>query len=54
MLHNHPGQSGFSLNDLGLYIKQNSVQTITIVTNKSQVKYITKQINILVALPLIY
>ena len=34
MLHNHPGQSGFSLNDLGLYIKQNSVQTITIVTNK--------------------
>ena len=42
MLHNHPGQSGFSLNDLGLYIKQNSVQTITIVTNKSQVKYITK------------
>ncbi|MBM0829024.1 minor capsid protein [Staphylococcus epidermidis] len=42
MLHNHPGQSNFSLNDLGLYIRLNSLKTITIVTNKGQVKYITK------------
>ncbi|MEJ7202481.1 phage head morphogenesis protein, partial [Staphylococcus epidermidis] len=39
MLHNHPGQSNFSLNDLGLYIRLNSLKTITIVTNKGQVKY---------------
>lgn len=42
MLHNHPGQSGFSLTDLYLFIFNNSIKTLTIVTNKGQTKYLTK------------
>ncbi len=34
MLHNHPGQSSFSLTDLYLFIFNNSIKTLTIVTNK--------------------
>ncbi|MET1544988.1 hypothetical protein ABUR97_03200, partial [Staphylococcus aureus] len=42
MLHNHPGQSSFSLTDLYLFIFNNSIKTLTIVTNKGQTKYLTK------------
>ncbi len=42
MLHNHPGQSGFSLNDLKMFIENKSIRTLTIVTNYSVVKYISK------------
>lgn len=42
MLHNHPGQSGFSLNDLKMFIGNKSIQTTTIVTNYSVVKHISK------------
>ncbi len=35
MLHNHPGQSGFSLNGLKMFIGNKSIQTTTIVTNYS-------------------
>ncbi|WP_113613624.1 minor capsid protein [Staphylococcus aureus] len=42
MLHNHPGQSNFSLTDLYLFIFNNSIKTLTIVTNKGQTKYLTK------------
>ena len=42
MLHNHPGQSGFSMNDLKLFIENKSIKTLTIVTNYSTVKYISK------------
>ncbi|OHP00198.1 hypothetical protein HMPREF2671_04785 [Staphylococcus sp. HMSC058E01] len=42
MLHNHPGQSGFSLNDLFTFFKHPSIKSMTIVTNKEQVKFITK------------
>ncbi|OXE87820.1 hypothetical protein, partial [Staphylococcus argenteus] len=31
MLHNHPGQSSFSLTDLYLFIFNNSIKTLTIV-----------------------
>ncbi|MRV98027.1 hypothetical protein GF557_12730 [Staphylococcus aureus] len=37
MLHNHPGQSGFSLNGLKMFIGNKSIQTTTIVTNYSVV-----------------
>ncbi|MCG7815984.1 SPP1 gp7 family putative phage head morphogenesis protein [Staphylococcus epidermidis] len=42
MLHNHPGQSGFSLHDLAMFIKFDSIKTMTIVTNSGQIKYLTK------------
>ncbi|WP_195757658.1 hypothetical protein, partial [Staphylococcus aureus] len=42
MLHNHPGQSGFSLNGLKMFIGNKSIQTTTIVTNYSVVKHISK------------
>ncbi|HAR7073853.1 TPA: hypothetical protein I2T40_09540 [Staphylococcus aureus] len=29
MLHNHPGQSGFSLNDLAVFTINNSIKTMT-------------------------
>lgn len=42
MLHNHLGQSGFSLNDIKMFIENKSIRTLTIVTNYSVVKYISK------------
>ncbi|MFU0801674.1 hypothetical protein ABH527_000890, partial [Staphylococcus warneri] len=42
MLHNHPGQSGFSLNDISLFIRLNSIKSMTIVTNYGKTKYLTK------------
>lgn len=45
VLHNHPGQSTFSLTDLYLFIFNDSVKTLTIVTNMGQLKYISKKKN---------
>ncbi|HCY8317220.1 TPA: hypothetical protein O1956_000001 [Staphylococcus aureus] len=42
MLHNHPGQSGFSLNDIKMFIENKYIRTLIIVTNYSVVKYISK------------
>ncbi len=42
MLHNHPGQSVFSLNDLKLFIENKIIQTLKNITNYSVVKYISK------------
>ncbi|HDZ7881800.1 TPA: hypothetical protein RUO81_002692 [Staphylococcus aureus] len=42
MLHNHPGQSVFSLNDLAVFTINNSIKTMTIVTNKGRIKFISK------------
>ncbi|WP_250790321.1 hypothetical protein [Staphylococcus aureus] len=42
MLHNHPGQSKFSLNDLAVFTINNSIKTMTIVTNKGRIKFISK------------
>ncbi|CDR19653.1 hypothetical protein [Staphylococcus argenteus] len=42
MLHNHPGQLGFSEYDLFTFFKHPSIKSMTIVTNKGQVKFITK------------
>ena len=40
--HNHPGLSGFSLNDLLFFLRTESVKTLTIVTNQGKVMYMTK------------
>ncbi|MGS3991589.1 minor capsid protein [Staphylococcus pseudintermedius] len=42
MLHNHPGSSIFSLTDLAIFIANDSIKTLTIVTNRGQIKYIVK------------
>ncbi|MDM7863231.1 hypothetical protein QTP93_04645 [Staphylococcus borealis] len=42
MLHNHSGQSGFSLHDLAMFIKFDSIKNMTIVTNSGQIKYLSK------------
>lgn len=42
MMHNHPGSSIFSLQDIMFFNRNNSIKTMTIVTNLGQVKYITK------------
>ncbi|MBF6626208.1 hypothetical protein IU402_06420 [Aerococcaceae bacterium zg-BR9] len=41
-IHNHPGGSGFSLNDLNFFMSTPSVKTLTIVTNQGKVMYMTK------------
>ncbi|MGW0889337.1 hypothetical protein ACWDYA_14405, partial [Micrococcus luteus] len=43
VLHNHPGQSTISLTDLYLFIFNDSVKTLNIVTNMGQLKYISKK-----------
>ncbi|EHC9926312.1 minor capsid protein [Staphylococcus pseudintermedius] len=45
LMHNHPGGSSFSLNDLFTFVKFGSIKTMTIVTNLGQVKHITKTKN---------
>lgn len=42
VLHNHPGGSSFSLNDLNMFMETPSVKTMTIVTNQGKVMYLTK------------
>lgn len=42
VLHNHPGQSSFSANDLSFFMTNQSVKTLTIVTNQGKVMYLTK------------
>lgn len=42
VIHNHPGASGFSLNDLNFFMENNSVRTLTIVDNFGSIKYMTK------------
>jgi len=42
MLHNHPGLSSFSLNDIQMFLLTDSIKTLTIVTNVGTIKYITK------------
>ncbi|EGQ4421663.1 head protein [Staphylococcus pseudintermedius] len=42
LMHNHPGSSSFSLNDIHSFVTINTIKTMTIVTNKGLVKYISK------------
>ncbi len=43
MLHNHPGQSGFSLNYLAFFTINNSIKTKTNENNKGRIKCISKK-----------
>ena len=45
LLHNHPGLSYFSLNDINMFMKYDSIKTMTIVTNQGKVWYINKNEN---------
>lgn len=45
MIHNHPGSSIFSLTDLAIFIANDSIKTLTIVTNRGQIKYVVKTEN---------
>ncbi|WP_233554932.1 hypothetical protein [Atopobacter sp. AH10] len=43
ILHNHPGGSSFSKNDINMFFSTSSVKTLTIVTNQGRVMYLTKK-----------
>ncbi|HDK5727307.1 TPA: phage head morphogenesis protein, partial [Staphylococcus pseudintermedius] len=45
LMHNHPGSSIFSVNDIFMFVNSKSLKTLTILTNLGQVKYITKTNN---------
>ena len=42
LIHNHPGLSYFSLNDINVFMMYNSIKTISIVTNQGKTWYINK------------
>ena len=44
LLHNHPGQSYFSMNDLSLFMHYDSVGIMSITTNQGKVWYIHKTV----------
>lgn len=42
LCHNHPGQSYFSLQDVAVFLKNDSIGTMSIVTNQGKVWTISK------------
>lgn len=44
LLHNHPGQSYFSMNDISLFMLYEQIGTMSIVTNQGKVWTITKSV----------
>ena len=44
LMHNHPGQSYFSMNDLSLFMHYDSVGIMSITTNQGKVWYIHKTV----------
>lgn len=44
LYHNHPGQSYFSLNDIRMFLRNDSIGTMSIVTNQGKVWSITKSV----------
>lgn len=42
LCHNHPGATDFSANDISVFMRHNTIKTMTIVTNKGKVKSISK------------
>lgn len=42
LIHNHPGASYFSMNDLNVFMGYSAIKTITIVTNKGKIWYLKK------------
>ena len=45
VMHNHPRNNSFSLNDISFFCNNSNVKTLTIVKNNGRVEYITKSIN---------
>lgn len=45
LLHNHPGLSYFSLNDINFFMNYSCIKSLSIVTNQGQTWYITKMNN---------
>lgn len=42
LCHNHPGATDFSANDISVFMRHNTIKTMTIVTNKGNVRAISK------------
>lgn len=42
LVHNHPGLSYFSMNDINVFMTYPSIKTMTIVTNQGKTRYINK------------
>lgn len=42
LMHNHPGQSYFSMNDISVFMRYSSIRTMSIVTNQGKVWQISK------------
>lgn len=42
LCHNHPGLTDFSANDIGVFMRHDTIKTMTIVTNQGHVQYISK------------
>ena len=42
LCHNHPGLTDFSANDIGIFMRHNSIKAMTIVTNLGKASYISK------------
>lgn len=42
LCHNHPGLTDFSANDIGVFMRHDTIKTMTIVTNQGHVRYISK------------
>lgn len=42
LCHNHPGATDFSANDISVFMRHNTIKTMTVVTNKGKVKAISK------------
>lgn len=45
LCHNHPGLTNFSANDISIFMRHDSIKTMTIVTNRGKVKCISKNDN---------
>ena len=45
LCHNHPGLTDFSANDLSIFMRHDAIKTMTIVTNRGNVKYISRDKN---------
>lgn len=43
LLHNHPGLSDFSSYDVWYFLKNDAIKTMTIVTNRGKIRYISKK-----------
>lgn len=42
LCHNHPGLTDFSANDIGVFMRHNTIKIMTIVTNQGVVRYLSK------------